>query len=116
MLAMYPFFWLLSSLIPIWIIAAQALLYGVAEVSMGGNTPLLAESFSTKYRASGGGITYAFGNFLVGILVALILPVLLLTYGVVGAWQPIIWVAMALAVFAIVASYFVKETKGITLE
>jgi MFS family permease len=115
-LVMYPFFWLLSTIIPIWIIAAQVLIYGVIETSAGALAPLLAESFPTKYRASGAGLTYQLGGFVSGILVAFLLPALLLTYGVVGSWQPIAWVSIALTILVIATSYFVKETKGITLE
>ena len=106
----------MNTLNPIWILAAQALLYGVDEVPLGSNSAILAESFATQYRSSGAGLTYQLAGFVVGVIVALILPVLLVSYGVVGSWQPIVWVSIAVTVLAIVASYFVKETRGSTLE
>jgi MFS family permease len=114
--ALYPYFWLLNTLNPILILAAQALLYGVNDISLGANSAIYAESFPTKYRSSGAGLTYQLGGVVTGVLVALVLPLLIVAYGIVESWQPIVWVTAVLAIVAIVASYFVKETRGSTLE
>jgi hypothetical protein len=49
-------------------------------------------------------------------MVAALLPTFILTYGIVGASQPVIWTIIAMCVIAVAASLFVKETRGITLE
>lgn len=115
-LSLYPYFFLLNTLNPTWILLAQMLLYSVGVFPLGSNSTLLGESFATKYRYSGSGLAYQFSNFVLGILVAIVLPLFLVTYGVVGAWLPIVWVTIGLAVVSLAASFFVKETKGTVLE
>jgi MFS family permease len=114
--ACFPYFWMLNTQNWVWILVAQAMLYGVEDIILGCLSALFTESFATKYRASGAGLTYQLAGFVTGILVAVILPVLLLTYGVVGAWLPIVWICVGMTVMSIIASFFVKETKGVALE
>ena len=114
--SLFPYFWMLNTQNWIWILAAQALLYGVDEIPVGSNHALFTESFATKYRASGAGLTYQLSGFITGVVLAIILPVLLLTYGVVGAWLPMVWISIGMTVMSMAASFFVKETKGVTLE
>jgi len=114
--SLYPYFWLLQTLNPVLIVAAQALLYGIHSSTLGANSAVYAESFPTKYRSSGSGLAYQLAGLVAGLLVALLLPLLLVTYGVLGSWQPIAWAVIILTIVAIVASYFVKETRGSTLE
>jgi MFS family permease len=116
MAACYPYFWMLNTLNPIWILAAQAMLYGVEAYAVGTIPALYAESFVTKYRASGAGLTYQLAGFTAGLTVAVVLPVLLMTYGIVGASQPIVWISIGITAVGIVASFFVKETRWVTLE
>jgi MFS family permease len=113
---LFPYFWLLQTLNPTLIIIAQILLYGVVHLPSGSNVAIFAESFATKYRYSGTGLTFQLSNFVNGILTALILPLFLVTYGVLGTWQPVVCCMIALALIAIAASFFVKDTKGATLE
>jgi MFS family permease len=114
---LFPYFFLLQTLNPILIVVAQMLLYGFSDIPVGSNTGLFAESFPTKYRYSGSGITFQLiGGLMTGILLALLLPALIVTYGVVGAWQPVVWVSIAMVIISIAASFFVKETKGIAVE
>ena len=113
---LFPYFWLLNTLNVVWILVAQTLLYGVVQVPLGPNTALYAESFATKYRASGAGLCFQLAGLVTGILVALILPILITTYGVIGSWQPVVWISIVLCVVAMGASFFVKETKGVVLE
>jgi len=114
--AFFPYFWMLNTLNAAWILAAQALLYGTEDLGHGVNEALYTESFATKYRASGIGITYQLSGFLAGVLSAIILPIFIVTYGVVGAWQPLVWVCIGTTVMSVAASFFVKETRGIVLE
>lgn len=112
--AIFPYFWMLNTLNALWILAAQAMLYGVLNIAP--NSVILTENFATKYRASGAGLTFQLAGFASGALIAIILPVLLLNYGIVGAWQPIVWISIGMIFMSIVASFFVKETRGSTLE
>jgi MFS family permease len=113
----FPYFFLLNTLNPLCIIVAQMLLYGVIFLGNTGVVILITESFATKYRYSGAGIAYQIGTLLwPGAILAVVLPAFLMTYGVVGASQPLIWTTIALLTLTIVASLFVKETKGTTLE
>jgi len=114
--AMFPYFLLLSTVNPIWIILAQMLFYGLNEIPDGVCKAIYTESFPTKYRYSGQGLTHEIGGMIAGVLIAVILPLILLTYGVVGAFMPIIWVCIAMAIASLTASCFVKETKGTILE
>jgi MFS family permease len=114
--AFFPYFWMLGTLNTVWILIAQAMLYGIEDFGYGSVTALFTESFHTKYRASGTGLTYQFAILVAGVLVAVILPALLVTYGVVGAWQPMVWISIGITALAIAASFFVKETRGVSLE
>ncbi|HKM51252.1 MAG TPA: MFS transporter [Candidatus Bathyarchaeia archaeon] len=114
--AFFPYFWMLNTLNLIWILVAQAILYGIDEIPNGSNCALFTESFATKYRASGAGLTYQLSSFVTGVVIAFVLPSLLLAYGIVGAWQPIIWVSIGMTVMSLAASFFVKETRGVALE
>jgi MFS family permease len=113
---LFPYFFLLNTLNPIWIIVAQMLLYGIAQTPLGACSAIFTESFPTKYRASGAGLTYQLAAAVTGVMISLILPLFIVTYGVVGAWQPVVWVSIAVTIVGIVATFFVRETKGTELE
>jgi hypothetical protein len=111
-----PYFLMLQTLIPVVIIAAQVLLYGFDEIPAGCTKAIYAESFPTKYRYSGSGLTWRFSSLATGITVSLVLPLLIMNFGIVEAWKPVVGVAMALVLVSILASFFVKETRGVALE
>jgi MFS family permease len=113
--ALFAYFPMLNTLNTIWILAAQTMLYGVEDLCNVA-VSVYTESFPTKYRASGTGLTFQFAALITGVLVAVALPVILLTYGIVGAWQPLVWILVGMTVMSIVASFFVKETRGVSLE
>jgi MFS family permease len=112
-LMMFPYFFLLNTLNPLWIMVAQILLYGAILFANSCVTIIMTESFATKYRYSGSGITYQFSQLVWGGLpIAILLPMFILTYGVLGASQPVIWTIIALCIITVVSSLFVKETRG----
>jgi MFS family permease len=113
---LFPYFFLLNTANPIWILVGQVLLYSCSELAEGTNAATFTESFATKYRYSGAGLCYQLAGFVVGVLIALIIPAIIMTYGVLGAWQMIVWIAIALCIVSIAASFVAKETRGITLE
>jgi MFS family permease len=113
---LFPYFFLLNTTNPLWIIVAQMLAYGLTLLPAGSNKALYTESYPTKYRYSGSGLTFQLGQLVLGVLVMLVLPLFLTTYGVLGAWLPIVGVCIALVVLSMVSSFFVKETAGIKLE
>jgi MFS family permease len=113
---LYPYFLLLNSLNWIWIIVAQAMIYCLDELPTGSNKALYAESFSTKYRYSGSSLSYQLGSMLTGIMVGVLLPFYLVAFGVTGAWLPIVLTSAAMIIIALVATFFVKETRDTTIE
>jgi MFS family permease len=115
-LVLYPYFFLLNTLNWVCIVAAQVLLYACSTLSGGVNSAIYTETFATKYRYSGAGLTFQMSGFVSGILIAILLPYLLTTYGVLGAWQPLVWTCMALSILAILSAYSAKETRGTALE
>jgi MFS family permease len=114
--AMFPYFSLLSTVIPVLVILGQMLMYGCNNIPDGVCKAIYTESFPTKYRYSGQGLTHEIGGMVVGVLIAVVLPLILLTYGVVGAFMPIVFVCIAMTIVSLASSFFVKETRGITLE
>jgi MFS family permease len=113
---LFPYFLMLRTLNPFLIIAAQILLDACSHIGSSANKALFTESFATKYRYSGSGLTYQIGASLVGVQIALVLPAILMAYGILAAWQPLMWVAIVTVLLSLTASFFVKETRGITLE
>jgi hypothetical protein len=113
---LYPYFWLLQTLNPILIILGQTLLYVVGTFSIASNTALYTESFPTKYRYSGGGVTYQLNSFFTGILISTALPIFLMNYGIINSWQPVVWLVILLAISSILSSFIAKETKGKSLD
>jgi MFS family permease len=87
---LYPYMFLLQTLNPIMIVAGQVLIYLFCETQLGVTSTVYVESFATKYRYSGAGLTYQLGGFVAGIMIGVILPIFLVTFGVVGAFQPIV--------------------------
>ena len=116
MAMLFPYFFMLQTLNPILIILAQILLDACSHIGSTPNKAMFTESFATKYRYSGSGLTYQIGSSVVGVLIALILPVIIITYGVLAAWLPVMGIAVAMVFLSLTASFFVKETKGIALE
>jgi MFS family permease len=114
---MVPYFLLLNTLNPLWIVLAQMMMYGISQSTVGPIAALYAESFPTKYRYSGAGVTYQLAQLVTGgIGLSLVLPLSIVAYGVVGSWVPIAVFAIAMCILGIVTSFFVKETRGIALE
>jgi MFS family permease len=113
---LYPYFFLLNSLNMIWIVVAQVLIYCLFELPTGCDKALYAESFPTKYRYSGSSLAFQLGSMITGIMVGVLLPIYLVVFGVTGAWQPIVWTSAAMIIIALVATFFVKETRGTSIE
>jgi MFS family permease len=114
--SMCIYFPLLNTLNPLYIIAAQVLLYCSFVPAVSSNRTMFAENFPTKYRASGMGITDQLAAAMTGIFISFALPALLMTYGVIGAALPVSLISIGVMVLGVVASLFVRETKGIALE
>jgi predicted MFS family arabinose efflux permease len=114
---MFPYFFLLNTINPLWIMVAQMLLYGVVELSSGSAKAVYTESFATKYRYSGSGIGAQFAQLVgAGLALAVIFPMFIVTYGVLGAWLPVALFGIAMCVMNVIATFFVKETRGTALE
>jgi len=110
------YFPLLNTLNPLYIILAQILFTLSYSYSASSNRTMFAESFPTKFRASGMGLSDNLASAVTGVVIAFILPGLLVTYGVIGAALPVTLICIAVVLIGVIASHFVKETKGVTLE
>lgn len=78
-----------------------------------GQPAIMAEMFPTRMRYSGVSIGYQVTSIVAGSLAPIIATALLEKY---GTWQPIAFYLTAAAAITVVAVYFTRETKGISLE
>jgi MFS family permease len=118
-LAILPFFFpLITTTNPLIIIIAATIMFGVAPSGLGSATTqvLITESFPTKYRYSGTGLSVAFGGFVVGLLTVFGIPsIILLSNGVLNAWPWIAGITAILVVPGLISTLILKETRGTPL-
>jgi MFS family permease len=118
-LAMLPFFFpLISTANPLLIIIAEMILFGVCPAGLGSATTqvLITESFPTKYRYSGTGLSVAFAGFVTGLLTVFGMPgLILLSNGVLNAWPWIAAISAILIVPGLISTLILKETRGTQL-
>jgi MFS family permease len=113
----FPYFFLLSTRDPLSIMFAQMLFDVLLMVGYGCIILIMGEGFATKFRYSGSGIAYQVGQlFWNGLITTILVPMYIMTYGIIGASQPVAWTTIAVCIVAVVATFFVKETRGTTLD
>jgi MFS family permease len=107
----YPYYLLLTTgnimLITIgWIVYSFVTFIGSA-----GMTTLLAESFETRFRASGSGLAYQLAALTIGVILVFVYPVFLaLGHGVVGSGIYITTLGFALIAIGLIALWPLEET------
>ena len=85
--ASVAFFPLLNTLNPVMIVLADALLFGCTVFCIGAQNTLFAESFPTRFRYSGSGLSFQLGTLISGVIIVGIIPtVILRTGGVINSW------------------------------
>jgi MFS family permease len=118
-LAMLPFFFpLITTANPVLIILAEMVMFGVCPAGLGSATTqvLITESFPTKYRYSGTGLSVAFAGFVTGLLTVFGMPsIIVLSNGVLNAWPWIVAISAILIVPGLISTLILKETKGTPL-
>ncbi len=113
----YPYFYLIDTLVPTNIIVAQMLWLGAEALGYGTLASLLSEHFSTEYRYSGTGLTYQIGAVFIGIITTFAIPAYIsIAKGVVGAGPYVAVTSAVICIISIVSIMFLKETKDITLD
>jgi len=118
-LAMLPFFFpLVTTTNPVLIIIAGMILFGVSPAGLGSATTqvLITESFPTKYRYSGTGLSVAFAGFVTGLLTVFGMPsIIVFSKGVLNAWPWIVAISAILIVPGLISTLILKETRGAPL-
>jgi MFS family permease len=118
-LAMLPFFFpLVTTTNPLLITIAGMILFGVSPAGLGSATTqvLITESFPTKYRYSGTGLSVAFAGFVTGLLTVFGMPsIIVLSNGVLNAWPWIVAISAILIVPGLISTLILKETRGAPL-
>jgi len=116
LMSVYPFLQLINTLNPVFIVVAECF-FAITQVEIGCYASSVTEAFPTKYRTSGVGLSYQFAGFIVGIVNVSIVPWILAgSRTMLDAGPSIAAVSSALLAGSLIASLFVKETKGADLE
>ena len=116
LLASIAFFPLLNTLNPVMIVLADTLLFGCTVFTIGAQNTLFAESFPTKFRYSGTGLSFQFGTLISGLVIVGVIPTIILrTGGVANSWPYVSLVGALVAAASLVALFFVRETKDVVV-
>jgi MFS family permease len=97
---------------PIIILAAIFLGLGVHGLMYAGQPAIMAEMFPTRMRYSGVSLGYQVTSIFAGSLAPIIASTLLKDF---GHWLPVALYLVIASVITIVAVYFARETKGVSL-
>jgi MFS family permease len=89
-----------------------ALLFEIPVGGQGAFFPLFAESFSTKYRQTGAGLSYQMSNLWEAIIFIVVVPVFYTTYGLTGSLIPLTVLTVALTFVGFLALRYSRETRG----
>ncbi len=116
LIASIAFFPLLNTRNLALIVLADMILFGPTVFTIGAQNTLFAESFPTRFRYSGSGLSYQFGTFISGVVVVGIIPSIILgSGGVSNSWPYVALVAALVVIASLVAISLSRETKGIDL-
>ncbi|MDG6929434.1 MAG: MFS transporter, partial [Nitrososphaerota archaeon] len=83
-----------------------------------GNAPiqtLMGESFPTKFRYSGAGVTYQMAALIAGVVTTAVASTATYAYGVMGAAPYLGGTAIALTLIALVCNVLVRDTRNVDL-
>lgn len=111
------FFPLVNTLNHTLIIIADMMLFGPTVFTIASQNTLFAESFPTKYRASGSGLAYTFGGLITGLITVFVIPSIVVFSG--GLLKSDIYVQIVgiiITLASITALYFIKETRELKIE
>lgn len=106
---LYPYFALVNTNAFASILVAVSVLGIVLGFGYSTFYVWLAESFPTKYRYSGTGLSYQIGTLIAGLLVVFAYPVILV-YGGSTSFLYVVMIGVVLAVISIIATALIKDT------
>ena len=107
------FFPLINTLDHYLIILADMMLFGPTVFTIASQNALFAESFPTKVRASGSGLSYTFGGVIAGLITSLFIPyVIVAGGGIIKSYIYVESIGVIVVLMSIVSLLFVKETKN----
>jgi len=110
-LYVYPFFLLLNTTSPSAIATAYVIWALIATAGAAIMPDMLAVNFPTKYRASGVGMPNQLGSMLGGLVIALIIPVILASQGVLGSAPYIALISVIFNVIGLISLVYVKDRR-----
>lgn len=111
------FFPLVNTLNHTLIILADMMLFGPTVFTIASQNTLFAESFPTKYRASGSGLAYTFGGLITGIVTVFIIPsIVVFSGGLLKSDVYVQIVGIIIVLLSITALLFIKETRHLKIE
>jgi MFS family permease len=112
----FPFFLLLNTLVPLWIIVAYLMFACVNQLGGGPVNVLFPEQFPTRYRYSGSGLCFQFAGLLGGIMAGFLLPAIIAIESPTGAWPYVALTMLVMGLVGAVAIIPLRETKDAILE
>ena len=112
LLMTYPVFLLLGTKSLPFIILAFAIEQGATNFAGGSIGALMSETFPTRRRASGVGLSYNFMTLICAIVAAVVFAPIIAAYGVASSIQYILAVYGIFCFVAILLLLLIKETKG----
>lgn len=114
----FPFVYIIEHTLSLPILAADVfVLFSIIFTYSAAISAFFIESFDTKYRASGVGITYQMASIYTGVVVGVIVPPIVLSVGGYNfAGQALAWVIVALAILGVLVSIFTRRFDVKTLK
>lgn len=107
------FFPLINTLNHSLIILADMMLFGPTVFTIASQNALFAESFPTRLRASGSGLSYTFGGVIAGLITSLFIPyVIVAEGGIIKSYIYVEIIGIIVVFMSIVSLLFVRETKN----
>ncbi|MDE1868643.1 MAG: hypothetical protein KGH60_01610 [Candidatus Micrarchaeota archaeon] len=112
---LYPYFALVNTNAFASILVAVSVLGIVLGFGYGTFYAWLAESFPTRVRYSGVGVSYQLSSLIIGLITTFLIPVLLATLGAGAIWS-VAWISVALGIVSLGAALLIKDRHDRDLE
>ena len=93
-----------------------ALLFALPVGGQGAFFVLFAESFPTKFRQTGAGVTYQGSNLWEAVIFIFLVPWFYVTFGLTDSLLPLTLLSLAASCAALLALRYARETRGGALE
>jgi len=94
------------------LVLVGAVLFELPVGGQGAFFPLYSESFPTKYRQTGAGLTYQVSNLWEAVIFIAVVPWFYTTYGLTESLLPLTLLSLAMTGVALLALWYARETRG----